>query len=298
MRVSIQPARRGRVAALVATMALAMFPLAASAHDGLAEQIAGVTAQIATNPANPDLFVRRATLFRAARQWKQAGADLDRAASLSPGLPDVDLVRAHLHFDTGNPKAAMNAASRFLGRQPQNVDALLVRARARATLGLAHAAAADYTLALDKRPAPDVYIERARVTAGTSRSTWEDALRGLDEGITRLGPIVTLENEAIDLELRLRRYDAALTRLDRLMQQTRRKEGWLARRGSILERARRFEEALAAYREGLAAAAVLPPWTQRTPASVALVERLRADIDRLHKRRPAAQTPREERQRP
>ena len=52
----------------------------------------------------------------------------------------------------------------------------------------------------------------------------DEALRGLDEGINQLGPVVTLQLLAIDLELRRKSYDAALTRLDLIAAESERKE--------------------------------------------------------------------------
>ena len=261
--------------------ALALFGPFASAHDGLAERIAGVTAQLAGNPASPDLLVRRAELYREARQWTQALADLDRAERVDPTLPVPALVRAHVFLDAHNWTAAVDAATRFLARQPGNADALIVRGRAHARVGHARAAAIDFTRALEAQPLPDVYSERARAVAGLGRTGLEDALRGLDEGIARLGSIVTLELEAIDLELRLNRYDAALTRLDRVSAQAARKDSWLARRGAVLERAGRLDEARATYGAALDSARSQPERIRQTRASVALIAQLRADIERL-----------------
>jgi tetratricopeptide (TPR) repeat protein len=225
------------VAVTAALLLAQQFP---GAHDGLAERIAAITTQIVQNPASGALLVRRAELYRFSRQWREALADLDRASTLDPAMAAVDLARAHVFLDVGHQQAAVDAASRFLTRQPGHADALIVRGRARARLGFAEEGAIDFTRALDQRPAPDLYIERARAVLGSGAARIEGALRGLDEGIARLGPIVTLELEAIDLELRLKRYDAALSRLDRVSAQAARQESWLARRGAILERAGRI----------------------------------------------------------
>jgi predicted Zn-dependent protease len=257
---------------------LQQFPIA---HIGLGDQIAAVSAQIARDPANPVLFQKRGELFREAREYQQALADLDRAASLDPAMATVDLVRARLFLDAGKPQAAVDAASRFLARQPGHVAALITRGRARAKLGRAGAAALDFTHALDAQPLPDLYIERARVILASGNRALDEALRSLDEGIGRLGPIVTLELEAIDLELRMTRYDAALARLDRVSIQAARKESWLARRGEILASAGRVDEARSAYRAALASALSLPPWIQHTQASLALIDRLHAGLARL-----------------
>jgi len=277
---SLTGARRALTILAIAG-ALALVQGSAHAHEQLAEQIARVSAQIARLPANAELRVRRAELYRAARQYQQALADLNRASVIDPTLAAIDLVRAHVCLDMRDPAAAADAASRFLARHAGHADALIVRGRALAILGRGHDAVADFTGALEASPMPDLYIERARVTARSGGKGVEDALRGLDEGIGRLGPLVTLETEAIDLEIKLARYDAALTRLERLSAQSARKESWLVRRGEILELAGRVEEARSTYRAALAAATALPDWIQRTPASSALVERLHAEIARL-----------------
>lgn len=252
-----------------------------SAHGGIAERIAVLDAQIAQHPTRADLFVRRADLYRESRRWNDALADLDRAERIDRTLASPPLVRAHLHLDREQWQSAVDAATAVLARQANNVDALVVRARASTRLKRADAAAADYSAALALQPLPDLYLERARVFASAPATGPERALRSLDEGIAQLGPIVTLELAAIDLELRLERYDRALARIDAIAVQTTRKESWLARRGAVLERAGRRGEALAAYRAALDAAAALPDRLRKTAASMALVAEVRADITRL-----------------
>jgi hypothetical protein len=156
-----------------------------------------------------------------------------------------------------------------------------VRARARAALHQASAADADFARALTLNPLPELYIERARLLAAFGPGGIAHALQALDDGIFRLGPIVTLELEAIDLEVGLGRYDAAIARVDHAAARTARKEEWLARRGAILERAGRRADAYTAYQAALTALSALPAWTQQTPASVALRTRLRNDVNRL-----------------
>src|SRR2546429_3108060 len=56
-------------------------------------------------------------------------------------------------------------------------------------------------------------VGRDRALAAEGGDHLDEALRGLDEGIKRLGPIVTLEFYAIDLELAHKRYDSALESL-------------------------------------------------------------------------------------
>lgn len=272
---------RRLVCVLTIAGVLALWVSLAFAHDGVADQIAGLSAQLARHPNSPDILVRRAALYREARQWKQALADLDRADRLDPTLPAPGLIRAHVFLDAQKWTAAVDAATRFLARRPGHADALLVRGRAQLQLGQTRPAVADFTRALDAQPLPDVYSERARAVARLGRGGLEEALHGLDEGIARLGSLVTLELDAVDLELQLHRYDAALARLDRLSAQAARKDSWLARRGAVLERAGRLEQAHATYTAALDSAASQPEHVRRTRASVTLTAQLRADIARL-----------------
>jgi tetratricopeptide (TPR) repeat protein len=269
------------VRSLLTFAVLCAYPLIASAHDGLDAQIASVTAQIAADATRADLFVRRGELHRAARHWTEALADLDRAASLDPALSSVDLVRARVLLDAGRATDAVDSASRFLEHQPDHAGAVVVRARARARLGLVREADGDFAQALALQPLPELYIERARLLSRSGRTGMERAVQALDEGVARLGPIVTLELEAIGFDVRLKRYDAALARVERAGAQTTRKEEWLARRGAILERAGRADEAREAYQAALTAISTLPSWTQATPASAALRTRLQNDLRRL-----------------
>jgi predicted negative regulator of RcsB-dependent stress response len=100
-------------------------------------------------------------------------------------------------------------------------------------------------------------------------------LRGLDEGINRLGPVVTLQLAAIDLEVGRKNYEAALTRLNQIAAQSERKEAWLVRRGDILKLAGRDDEARAAFNAALLAIESLPPAHRQSRSVTALELRAR-----------------------
>ncbi|MGH9658629.1 MAG: tetratricopeptide repeat protein, partial [Bryobacteraceae bacterium] len=289
---SIVHLRQYITATLAVVSALLLGPGFVLAHDGLREQIAAITAQIAHDPQNVDLLARRAELYRATRQWKAALADLDRVHAIDPRMAAADLTRARVLLATGQVSASVDVASRLLARHPRHVDALLVRARANGKLHRPRAAIADFTSALETHPSPDVFIERARLNATVKPAGRVEALSGLDDAIARLGPLVTLELEAIDIEITLERFDAALARLDRVSRQAARQESWLVRRGAILERAGRFDEALASYRAAMRAATI-EPRVRQSRASAALLVQLQADILRLEKTLPSPTAPRD-----
>ncbi|HTD66285.1 MAG TPA: hypothetical protein VK846_07125, partial [Candidatus Limnocylindria bacterium] len=156
-------------------------------------------------------------------------------------------------------------------------EAYTTRARVLSKLGSFRAAVNDYTRAISfGKPNPELFIERA--AACRSLGKLEEALRGLDEGIKKMGPLITLELPAVDLEIALKHYDAALARIDAATARLQRKETWLVRRAEILHQAGREDEAKKNYNEALTAIARLPASHRSTRAMVDLDARIRAAL--------------------
>ena len=253
---------------------VALLPSFAYAHEGLHEQIAAITAKIKRDPKNASLYLQRGELHRLHRDWARAAADYDRAEHLQPGLQIVDLARGKMLFDSGKLQRAKLKLDHFLTMQPAHYEGLITRARVLAKLGDRVNAAKDFTqaLSLSSAPEPELYLERAGV------QHVDEALRGLDEGINKLGPLVTLQLAAVDLELRRKNYDGALVRLDQITAQSQRKETWLVRRGEILKLAGCAEEARAAFNAALTAIESLPPAHRQSRSVSALELRARSAL--------------------
>src|SRR5881396_2967287 len=223
--------RRSILCAWLFVLLAAGGPTPAGAHPDLIIQIEEVTKQIEQEPNNPELYLKRGELRRAHIEWDAAYADYERAFALAPDMAAIDLARGRLFLDSGWPLSARAALDRFLSRQPNGVEGLILRARALTRLNLRLAAAQDYSRAigLSPEPGPELYIERAQVLAAEGSEYLPSALEGLDEGIRKLGPLVTLQLFAIDAELKQKNIDGALARLDQVAQKSPRKETWLAR---------------------------------------------------------------------
>jgi tetratricopeptide (TPR) repeat protein len=257
-----------------------------AAHGPIDEQIAALTGQIQQDSQNAALYLRRGELHSHHRDWEGALADYDRAAQLDPNLAAVDLARGKTLLQAGRFDQAKTPLDRFLVTHPRHAEALASRARVLAKLGQRLPAAEDYARAIAAReglghPNPEYYVERARVLAAKGGEHVDAALRGLDEGLAKLGPLTTLQLEAIALELHRKRYDAALARLETIAAQSTRQELWLARRGEILVHAGRAAQARLAYEQALAAMESLPARHRRTRAVTELEAQIRAALARL-----------------
>ena len=202
--------------AVFCLLALLLGPPAASAHGDLHAQILAVTRAIAAAPTNASLYLQRGELHRAHHAPRSARADYDRALALDPSLDAARLARARLLVELRRATEAGPDLEAFLARHPGHVQATLVRARARGASGDVRGAVADYDAVLAATPDPDRGLERARLLAATGREAdRRQAVAGLDALMTELGPIVTLDLEAIALLVDLGDHDAALARVDR-----------------------------------------------------------------------------------
>ena len=262
-------------------VSLGAWNFSARAHGDMHAQIVETTKQIERDPGNAPLYFNRGEFHRAHRDWDLAQADYDRAIALNPQLSVVDFARGSLYLEAGWPQSAKVALDRFLSKATNHLEGLVARARTLVKLEQPLAAAGDFTRAIDlgTESRPDLYIERAQALTAGDKPDPEAALRGLEEGIKKLGPLITFLLYAIDLEIKQKRFDAALARLDEVIAKSPRKESWLARRGEILLQAGRAGEAREAFEAALKAIAALPAARRQVPAMVDLEKRLRSALE-------------------
>jgi tetratricopeptide (TPR) repeat protein len=182
----------------------------------------------------------------------------------------VDFCRAKLLTDSGQIEAARAMFDRALQQTPADGEVLVGRARVLLKLGRRQEAIADFRrgLKLVHEPRPEYVVELAQALKAEGQV--EEALRSLDEGIKRLGPIVPLQAYALELELGRKNREAALARLETILARAERRESWFARRGDILLEVGRNAEARQSYEAALAALNRLPGRLQQGPAMVKL----------------------------
>jgi len=254
-------------------------PPAVRGHGEIHLRILALTQQINAATNNPaQLYLERGELEREHGLWEAAAADYDRVAELAPDLPGVDRCRAQLLADRGQLDAARAMFDRALQRHPDDGKCLVGRARVLMKLGQRQAAIAGYWSGLERlrAPQPEYVLELARALAAERQV--EEALRALDEGIKKLGPILQLQGYALELELGRKNTDAALARLETILARAMRKESWFARRADILLQEGRTAEARNSYEAALVAIKRLPGRLQQSPSMVKLQTHINAAL--------------------
>jgi tetratricopeptide (TPR) repeat protein len=256
-------------------------PRPALAHDALDHLIDEATQRIEVDSTSAAEFLKRGELYRLDHDWDRALADYHRAARLDPSLREVELCRGVLEMDRGQADRARARFDRFLAVEPGNPRALQLRAECWMKLGRPQAAVRDYDRMLEHldRPTPDHYLARAHAAAACGPRSLDDAVRALDRGIERLGPVVSLELPAVDFELQRRNFDGALARLDRIAPQFgAHQEEVLARRGEVLAAAGRDDEARRAFADALTLIEALPTDRRASPPVSALEARIKEHL--------------------
>jgi predicted Zn-dependent protease len=247
------------------------------AHPELAEVQGAVDQLLTTSPDDPTLLIRQGHLREEAHDWDGALVSFTHALSHGGDADVIAAARAHVFLEAGFPRMATLEYDTLLAKQPDAFDILFERGRARLALGQVEAADRDFTRAVAhmRAPRPEHVIVHAQGWLKVGNSA--NALRALDDGIRRVGPLPSLLLTAVDLDVELQHYDEALARLDVLLVQTPTNEAWIARRADVLQQAGRAEEARAEQARALRQIESRP-LERRSRATRELADRLRTQI--------------------
>lgn len=258
------------------------FPQQVSAHGDLHERISELSVQIKADGKNAAIvYFERGELYRQHGDWTLALRDFNAAEKRSSKIVPINFARGRTLFAAERFYEAKVALDKYIAIAPTHAEALAMRAQTLAKLGNHADAVDDFTRAINNFAAPDLdcFLQRADslIALGQSRV----ALAGLEEGMQKFGPVISFQLRAIELEIALKNYPSALSRLDSIIVQSPRKETWLARRGEILEQAGRRAEAEKTYLDALNALEGLPASRRAAPAMNALETQIRGSLTGL-----------------
>jgi tetratricopeptide (TPR) repeat protein len=220
-------------------------------------------------PAAAALLVSRAELWRLGGNWQASLRDLDAAAGLVPNQAELGLQRGLTFREAGRDHEAVLCFQAYLSAHPEDGFAWLQIGRTLSGLQIYLDARHAYTRAirLSRNPSPEIYLEHADAIQAQGADHDAEALLVIESGIATLGSAVSLELRALELEQRLDRFDAAPYRVSVLAYGARSKAPWLLRRGEILLRAQRRDEARKTMLEARRLAIDVPALRRQTTSN-------------------------------
>ncbi len=108
------------------------------------------------------LYFMRATAHTGLRHFEDARKDYEHVLRLNPKHPSAPILLALLFHDNGQTNKALNLLNLHLQAQPENIDALTLRASFEMELSHYEAARVDLDKAISLAPnTPELYLERA-----------------------------------------------------------------------------------------------------------------------------------------
>lgn len=249
-----------------------------SAHTELETQLDRVSHEIEHRPGEASLYMRRGNLRLRLHDWQGAEQDFALAHDLgtSEVRDELGLQRARLFNDAGQAQRAIDELNAYIARHPQHLIALRERALAYAQFGSFEHAIDDLTRLIDcdKRRSPEPWLERARlwIQAGDT----DAAVMSIEKAQDIFGPLPVFVEFLVDAELDRDGYAAALGYLDDLPEVLATSPRWLWRRGDILARLGRRDEATRAFVRTRHAIMGLSAQRRNTPVMQNLLARVAA----------------------
>ncbi|MBX7244498.1 MAG: tetratricopeptide repeat protein [Candidatus Sumerlaeaceae bacterium] len=229
------------------------------------------------------MYLRRGELHRQHGAWAEANSDYNRAISCDESLEIVRVARSRLLLQTGQSTTALEVLAPYVTSHPRDLQARILRAGILAELGNHLPAAAEYTSAIQlQSPAdPELYISRARALANAGDDYLGQAVSGLDEGITALGELITLELLAVELDRKAGENVRAEKRLLKMASRATRKDGVYARLGEFYKETNHPLQAREAWTSATHELEALPVRIRNTSATRELAGKLRRELDNL-----------------
>jgi tetratricopeptide (TPR) repeat protein len=267
--------------ALLVSMYGSLMVMRTEAHGDLHERIHSVTEAIRSNPTDASLYIKRGELYHAHEEFVNALDDYNRAWKLDPSRHLIRFCRASSLYQLKKLEEAEAELNLFLKTEPDHERARWLLATVLHEQGKHESAEKEFDLLMGKIKEfpPEIFLDRAANLSKGGKP--EKALKVLDEGIQSLGYVATIENEALDLELQLRKFREALSRVDGMIARSSRKESYLVRKAKILEMIDKKDEAREIYELAIATIEKLPQRIQKQTSTTRLLEEARAGLDGL-----------------
>ena len=218
--------------------ALVLFPMVwvetAVAHSDVNPEITKITSEMADQPDNVDLLLRRGRLYRFNGKLTESLNDLEQAWLLDPENRHVALARCRTLLALGRNSAAEAALNQYLQGESgtSRVVALVERAHLYASTERPILALADYSAALRLYPTVELYLAHGHLQEELGMLV--AAGDGYLDGMNHLPHAAILRRELIRVKIAQGDYPEALIFIDKELKSALVKTEWYLQRAEVL----------------------------------------------------------------
>lgn len=214
--------KRTPTALLLALLCLTGTASAGPDHGHIIDYIDG---KIAAEPERGDLYLRRAHLYAEIRHWRDAFADLDKAAALGLSI-EASVARADFLSRRQQWRRALPVLDKVLADRPHHPGALLLRAKALEASGQRKAAIDSYLKLAEVKPDMGIGQYRKLAQLLAKHRDHDQAIALLDQRMAQVGPVPQLQSLAIELDTEVKHYSSAITRMNTMAAFSRSSPKW------------------------------------------------------------------------
>jgi tetratricopeptide (TPR) repeat protein len=244
-------------------------------HGDVHQRIEQIGKEIPTVSSPLDLWLERANLWLVDGNHAEALADVECVLQQSPERADAMFLKGRILHLSGKWEQARGILETLLHLHPKAAEAwrelgLVCQACGRAEAGTQ---ALDEAIKLAPMCPPEWIFERVRITEGNSLEGKSAALEWLGN-VMKHRPLPVFDEEALRLEMSLKHYAEAESRLNRLIQTHPRPGLLLLKKAKVQRLAGRESAAMETAREAQSRWSSLPESHRQTKAQ----QQLHADL--------------------
>lgn len=246
-----------KILGAVATLLILITHQNAYSHSGAHSRLDIISHQLEERPNSPELLIERSKVYLEQNRSELALADLNTAEKLAPSSPQLLLGYAHYYETQQQPAKAIEYYTQHIDQQGFHLENLYQRAQNYKALKNTTAAIKDYETIIhtvtERSQAnnkqiqnslrPDIYFELSDLYKNNGQI--DKALQALDSGIEVFGLLSHFQREAIQLELKQNRPEAALKRNESLRVMLGKTPEWQYQQALLMNSAGKKTEALA-----------------------------------------------------
>ena len=204
------------------------------AHSDVDPEIMEISAQLADQPGNVTLLLKRGQLYRFNGKFSDSLRDLEQAWKLNPDNRNVALERCRTLVALGFESEAEEALDQYLQGEVggSRVTAVVERAYLYERTGRPKLAIADFSEALQHYPTIELYLARGHLQE--KLGLFDVAVAGYQEGLNRLQQASILRRELIRIKIAQGHYPETLPLIDEELSLAPVKTEWYLRRADVL----------------------------------------------------------------